>query len=182
MEFNNIKKQVIILLLFFSIIITFTTCLFISFHQTSIKIINVDENLKSEADIITYTIDYAGPDSLNKTGIGANNSGAGRKYYIIQGFAGIDTESTKTFNTQILLKKNNSSSSMYYCLSTEMTPRSDLESYGENAVSFMYGGFTARFKKSNIPQGTYDIYIYYKNNKHNILVKTDSVLEVNDVN
>lgn len=183
---NNTKpinKHLIIYFVIIGLALSALVCLVIAMHQTSMKKITISQDdynkLSKDSDKLVYSIDFAGPDTMTLSGIGGAQTGAGPSYYIIHGFAGYKDESVKVFNSQILLKTKDSSDNNYYLLSTEMINRDDLVSYEESDVSYQHGGIIARVKRSKIPQGTYDIYIHYQNDDHNILINTGSTLEAN---
>lgn len=174
---NEQKKENVVICFFgISIFLSIVICVFIARHQTAIKKLMI-EDVNEISGQVSFCIDRVEVDTMQYSGRGTAQTGAGYKYYVIEGWAGYGDKDIETFNTKVLLKPEGSDN-LFLSLHTEMVLRSDLETIGPGGVSYERGGFVSRVKKLDLKKGKYSIYLLYCNDQNRILVNTERILEV----
>ena len=88
----------------------------------------------------------------------------------INGWALIENEYISSVNTQVLLfnRELNSYASIY----TEMVKREDVATAIGTGYDYEYSGFSARSVLKTDSWKNADVYIWYRNNNHSILLDT----------
>lgn len=176
MSERPIKKAHIKALLFCTLLIAVLSYPLIRWNTTRFSKITLDPGYPV-SDAIVYVIDYAGPDQMTESGSGGEMQNANANWLTVNGWAGLDGEDTRLFNTSVLLKPK--AETYYYKLSTEMQYRDDLESAPGYDYDFSRGGFVAKADMRRLPKGSYTICLLYKNNYKDYLVQTETSIEVN---
>lgn len=93
----------------------------------------------------------------------------GNKVEIV-GWAYKEDEEIKTINSNYILK-NKDTGNMYKV-------RTRYEENYNVPIEYRISGIHSRFLVGNMPKGTYDIYVLYKNNDNNILANTGIHLDI----
>lgn len=160
------KRNVLYGYIIASVVIAFAMTALLKANTLKVKKIQVDAPLAGNEYL--YEIESATPD--NSVGNEYDS------YFTIRGWSGKEKQSVQLFDTQVLLKSD--SDDFYYALSTDMAVKEELGNYKDTGITYMFGGFVARFDTKKVKPGTYTIYIWNQNDDNNVLICTDKTISL----
>lgn len=136
---------------------------------------------------IIQFLDYTNIQTINITDIDNNDTvewaidkiKVDRNFIAISGYAFIEGEQPKLFDLNVVLKNTDEDQAIK--IPTVLVIREELEDNAPDGIDYSQSGFLAKVSRNaiNFNSNTYEIYLKYFNNDHQIFVKTNQLISEN---
>lgn len=161
----DVKRSSTSILLLF-IVVNFLGLLFaliVFYDKQNIHKINNEDYIETKGDI-SYVIDSV---DYNEDSIS------------IIGWAYKMGQDIKNYDTEIVL--NNITTNEFITIPTDMVIRKDVTEFFNDGFNYDCSGFSSKVLNRKLNRNdTYNIYILYRNDSHNYLIKTDGIVKIGE--